>query len=436
MSALKKSRWGRALSLSRLGARMAVGQGKRLVARDPLEVHRELAAALVAELGQLKGLPMKIGQILSYMEGLVPDEYRSAYLDTLGQLRTQSEPMAWEIASEVFTQDLGAAPEELLDAIDREPIASASIGQVYTAQHDGQPVCVKVQYPDIGEATVSDLQNLDGLLGVMRTVMPNVDTRQVIEDFRMRLQEECDYLKEAEYQHRFARIYRDDPDILVPDAIDSLCGRRVLTTHRIDGMTFDAFAKSATAAQRNRAGESLFRFAFGSLLEHGLFHADPHPGNLLFECGPQRRLCVLDYGCVQPIDLDARRDIAALVRAAIQGDELGPPTRLALGITELDEVSAAAIAPILRKAFEPISAAQPYRFTRTFAVDIGRAVVDAKLQLATRYLTRKGRFAIHREGVMFVARNLFGLASILGTLGSQGGFRALVERMLDEAELE
>jgi len=435
MSSIKKGRLGRALSLSRLGARMALGQGRRMLSSDPLQVHRQLALTLAAELGELKGLPMKIGQLLSYMEGVVPDEYRAAYQEVLAELRTHSEPMAWEVAAKVFEQELGAPPAQLLDSIDQSPIASASIGQVYRATHDGEPVCVKIQYPDIGEATLSDLQNLDGVIALMRTLMPNVDTRQVIDDFRARLQEECDYLQEADYQTRFARIYHDDPELLVPEVLQPLCSRRVLTTRRIDGTDFDTFARNASQAQRDRAGAALFRFAFGSLLQHGLFHADPHPGNLLLDCGPRGKLCMLDYGCVQPIDEPARRDIAVLLRTAMDGGQLLQPALRAMGVTQLDEASAAATVPILDKALEPLVAAQPYRFTRDYALDITRAVIDAKLKLGARYLTRRGRFVVERQGVMFVVRNLFGLASILGTLRAEGDFRGMAQRMLDEPGL-
>lgn len=426
---LDRSRWSRALSLSKLGARVALKQGRRLIARDEAAVHRELAEALVAELGELKGLPMKVGQILSYMDGVVPEEHEALYQQILGRLRTTSSPAPEGAWREVFEEELGAAPEEVFDELDPEPMATASIGQVHRAIHRGEPVCVKVQYPGIAEATEADLENVGAIVGIMRRLMPSVDTRQMIHDFRDRLAEECDYGQEADYQRRFAAIYASDEDLMVPEVIDERSTRRVLTTRLVEGVGLDEFVATASPEARDRAGLALYRFAFGTLLEHGLFHADPHPGNLLFR--EDGRVAVLDYGCVQPIAVDARRDIGALLRTALDGHDLAAPARLALGITDVDAKSEEATTEIVRLVLAPILAPQPYRFTRGFAADISRAVIDAKASLATRYLTRRGTFKVEREGVMFVVRNLFGLATIWGTLEAQGDFRALTGDLVE-----
>ena len=428
---VQRSRLRRALGLSRLGARVALDQGRRLLVRDETALHREIATALVKELGQLKGLPMKIGQILSYMEGVVPAEYRDVYREVLAELRTHSAPMSADAWRGVFVEDFGKPPEEAFDSFDPEPIAAASIGQVHRALLRGVPVCVKIQYPGIGDAVESDLKNLDAAIHIMRAIAPNVDTRQMIEDFRVRLAEECDYHKEAEYQRRFAAIYAGDPDLVVPDVFEDLCSRRVLTTRLIRGVSLDEFVDEASQTERNRAGATLFRFAFGTLLNHRLFHADPHPGNLLFRSGGGHRLGVLDYGCVQPIDRAARDDMAALMRDALDGRDLTEPAARALGITEIDDATRAAVADIVRQMLAPILEKQPFRFTRQFATDIGVTVVEAKKSLAARFLTRRGRFVADREGVMFVVRNLFGLASIWGSLEAEGDYRALMERMLE-----
>lgn len=427
---IQTSRFRRALGLSKLGARLALKQGKRLVSRDESAVHREVAMALVGELGRLKGLPMKIGQILSYMDGAVPDEHRDLYQQLLGQLRTTSEPVAERAWREVFVAELGRTPEEVFDDFDPEPIAAASIGQVHRAVHHGREVCVKIQYPGIAEATRGDLENVEVVVSIMRGLMPNVDTRQMIEDFRVRLAEECDYRTEASYQARFADIYRGDPMLQVPEVVPELCTERVLTTRRVRGESLEAFVASATNRERDEAGRALFRFAFGTLLSNGLFHADPHPGNLLFRADGTGRLCVLDYGCVQPIDPAAREDLAALLRAALEGEDLAGPARRAFGIVEADPATEAAIVEITRRVLAPILEPQPYRFDRSFAAEITRAVTDAKMRLATKWLTRRGKFVAEREGVMFIVRNLFGLATIWGTLEAEGDFRELVRTLL------
>lgn len=431
MGELRKGRLHRALDLSRIGAKLAVGQGRRLLSRDQEASHRQIATTLVRELGQLKGLPMKIGQLLSYMDGVVPDEHRDTYREVLAQLRTTSPPMQRAQAEAVLEQELGEPVDHLFDTFDWEPIASASIGQVYQAHLAGRAVCVKVQYPGIAEATRSDLKNVESVLGLMRSIMPNVDTRQMVEDFRLRLEEECDYRREAAYQDQFATIYREDPSIRVPQVVGERSSERVLTTERLDGVAFETFLADSTQEERDAAARALFRFAFGTLLSHGLFHADPHPGNILFRC--REGIGMLDYGCIQPIDDLARRDLAALLQSALQGDELGPAAARAFGITQMDAATEHAIIQICEQVLAPIREAQPFQFSRDFATRISRAVVDAKMKLASRYLTRRGSFKAERAGVMFVVRNLFGLASLWGDLQARGDYRELTQQLLSEA---
>ncbi len=436
MTQIDRSRLRRAWKLSKLGARVAVAQGRRLVSRDETKVHRELAMAVVAELGKLKGLPMKVGQILSYMDGMVPDEYRDLYRDVLGQLCTQSLPMGAESWRQVITEELGKPPEELFERFNAEPIASASIGQVHEAWLDGTCVCVKVQYPGIAEATLSDLKNIDALMGLMRTMMPNVDTTQMIEDFRVRLAEECDYEREAEHQRRFVELYRDDGCVMVPEVISELSTRRVLTTRRVRGVTLSELLATASQQERDRIGVTLFRFAFEGILHHGFFHADPHPGNFLFRAdGDEGRVCVLDYGCVQPVDRGGQRDVALLLTTALDDGDLGPAIETAFGITDVDEETRKVMRELSPRFFEPLTGEQPFQFDREFVGGIMRSAIIAKKSLALRYLARRSRFVMERQGVSFISRSLMGLANIWGTLGPRADFRSIMEQLLTDTAL-
>ena len=125
--AFARGRFRRALNLSKLGAELAVRQAQRLVARDPAAAHRAVAETLAKELGAMKGLPMKIGQILSYMEGVLPEEYRATYQEVLGTLRVRAAPVDSAACLQILTDELGARPEQAFERFDPEPIASASI---------------------------------------------------------------------------------------------------------------------------------------------------------------------------------------------------------------------------------------------------------------------------------------------------------------------
>ncbi|MEM1008103.1 MAG: AarF/ABC1/UbiB kinase family protein, partial [Myxococcota bacterium] len=347
-------------------------------------------------------------------------------------LRTKAEPMGDQACLQVIEEELGSAPQVRFEAFDPSPIAAASIGQVYKAIYKGEKVCVKVQYPGITDATKADLKNINVILSLVKTLLPKVNAEQMIDDFRMRLVEECNYQQEAAYQKQFYELYREDPDILIPKVVEECSTSRVLTTKYIEGESLEVFLQNATQQERDLAGHTLFRLAFGTLLNHRLFHADPHPGNLLFRCGPHSKLGLLDFGCVQPINTVAQKDLHLMIRAAIDEQELSGPIERALGVNDIDDDTKAVCEKITRMLLAPILEPQPYRFTLAFAKDIARATIDAKTKMATGFLLRKRRFSVDREGIMFIVRNLFGLASIWGQLEAEGLYRETTESILNK----
>ncbi len=428
MSKLERGRIKRALTLSKLGAKIALGQGRASIS-DEGAVHAELAQLLTEELGQMKGLPMKIGQLLSYMDGVLPKKHQALYREALAVLRVRSNPT--ESCLRVLQEELGD-PAQRFERFDPEPIAAASIGQVYRGRAQGQEVCIKVQYPGVAEATQNDMKNIRGILALMTTLMPNLDTAVLVDDFETRLKEECDYRAEARYQQRFFSIFFGDPRLNIPELLPSFCTDRVLTTAYVQGETFERFLTHASEDQKNLAGLTLFRFAFGALLQHGLFHADPHPGNLIFEpdFGKAGGLTVIDFGCVQPVHEAQRADLIALLNDALAGRNLRAPLRRALGIQGADAQTMNVILQLTEHVLAPILKPQPFRFDPGFGAAIARAVVEAKASLAKRYLSRRGELKLNRDGLMFVVRNLFGLASVWSALEAEGDFRAVLQPLL------
>jgi len=426
-TAIPKGRWRRLGKLGKLGAKAA---GSAVLGKAG---HKLLATTLAKELGQMKGLPMKFGQLLSYMDGLVPEEQQDLYAQTLAVLRANAPAVDNAACLRVLDEQLGHSRHDVFDVFDDQPLASASIGQVYAAERDGQRLCVKVQYPGIADATAADLQNVDVLMGVAKRLVPNFDMAPLIDNFEARMQEEFDYRREAAYQQRFADLYVDDADIVVPGVVGELSSDLVLTSHRLDGVTFETFLAEASADDRDHLGQTLFRFAFGSLLVHDVFHADPHPGNLLLRCGGPRRLGVLDYGCVQPFDAQQTEALAGLVRAACANAELTPHVKSAFAVDGDDE-SVALLSEIVGMVLSPISAPQPFTFSRDFAKTISKRVVDAKLKLQMRLLTRKARLQWDDGALGFIARTLFGLAGLWGQLQAQGDFQQLTLGMLEQRQ--
>ena len=272
------------------------------------EFHERNAERYAEHLGRSKGVLMKAGQILSFttLGAAVPDSSQSVYQNALARLQDSAPPMPFTTVAAVVETELGAQPDELFAAFDREPLGAASIGQVHAATlQDGRRVAIKVQYPGVAAAIRADLQNTELLatfLNVVKGFMPNsvsLDVRSVAAEVSERIGEEIDYLVEAENQGEFADAYRGHPFIRIPEIVPEFTTSRVLTMDLVEGRRF-ADAVKADAALRDSWGEVITRFALGSVRRLHLFHADPHPGNYLFH--DDGTVTFLDFGCVKHID--------------------------------------------------------------------------------------------------------------------------------------
>ena len=198
----------RTLATAMLAARLGRKMVKRQLfggggAPDPKtarEVDRAVEAAeeLVAKLGGLKGLVMKVGQIASYMPGAMPPEAQRV----LAKLQARSTAMSWDAVAAVLDAELGGGAFE---SIDQAPFAAASIGQVHAAVSGGRPVAVKVQYPGIEDAIAADLKTLRKL-SWMASLGKAIDSGEVLDELAARTLEECDYRREAENQRLFRRL--------------------------------------------------------------------------------------------------------------------------------------------------------------------------------------------------------------------------------------
>nr|BFE27832.1 AarF/ABC1/UbiB kinase family protein [Actinomadura rugatobispora] len=290
------------------------------------EFHGRAAERYAQRLGRSKGVLMKAGQLMSFagfgpaMEG----EYAHVYRAALSRLQDDAPPMPYPMAAGMVAVELGAPPEELFAAFDREPLAAASIGQVHAATlRDGRRVAVKIQYPGVEEAIRADLSNTELLVSffsLARSMIPSMtrmDMRALAREAAERIGEELDYRAEAAHQAEFAEIYRGHPFIRVPDVVPELCSDRVLTMELAEGMRWSR-ALTADAGLRDRWGEAVYRFTLGSLRRLGLFHADPHPGNYLFH--EDGTVTFLDFGCVKRFAPHQIRQIRAMVTAAVDDD--------------------------------------------------------------------------------------------------------------------
>jgi predicted unusual protein kinase regulating ubiquinone biosynthesis (AarF/ABC1/UbiB family) len=411
--------------LGRLGRTAMAGlRGARLARRGKNKADRsadvDALASLLTSVGQLKGVAMKVGQLLSYLDLPVAPEVRSA----LAVLQTHSPPMPFERVSEIVKGDLGDRASALLAGLEPAPAAAASIGQVHRARlPNGVDVAVKVQYPDIEKAIASDFRPAAVGTSFASLLIPGANVESVVHEARRAILEECDYQREAHFQERFGQVYENHPILVVPALHRSYCGRRVLTTTWMSGQRFDDFiAEGASSSERDRLGEALFEFYLGSPFRHGLYNWDPHPGNYIVQQGG--RLAMLDYGSTRESDGAFVRKLAALSRA-IQDDQRDALHRaiVDVGLVGADETyDEDAVRALLRSFYRPVLrdevvAIEP--LASSF-----RALLESKRELLKLHLSAE---------LLFMLRIRFGVMSVLGRLGARANWYRL-ERQLTESD--
>jgi predicted unusual protein kinase regulating ubiquinone biosynthesis (AarF/ABC1/UbiB family) len=285
---------------------------------EAIDEDKAIAAArkLVEELDSMKGLAMKLGQMMSYLDGSLPPKAQRI----LAALQASSTPMAPEAIAAVITAELGAPPERIFDRFDPRPFAAASIGQVHRAEKDGVELAVKVQYPGI-EALIADDLTTVGRLTRMMTAFSPTDGGALVAEMKARILGECDYLAEATHQERFRAIFAGRDDVRVPAVRRDLTTRRVLTSELVDRWSFETFRERAEPGARDRAAGLLYEAYIGTIFRHGAYNADPHPGNYLFTA--DGGVTLLDFGCVRYFEPDFLSRWRRLACSILDGDRAG-----------------------------------------------------------------------------------------------------------------
>jgi predicted unusual protein kinase regulating ubiquinone biosynthesis (AarF/ABC1/UbiB family) len=289
----------------------------RRAANERLQV--KAAEQIVDVLGQMKGAAMKVGQVASFidMSGL-PPEAQEMFQAKLAELRDSAPKVSFKEMRKVIEADYDERLEDVFAEFEEDAVAAASIGQVYRARlHDGRRVAVKVQYPGVAQAVRADLQNLGLLLRAAKRMAPGLDAKAMAREIRERMTEELDYEHEAQAQRQFARSWRGHPFVVIPDVVTSLSREHVLVTEWVDGIGFEE-VKRLGQAERDRFGEIVFRFFFGSLYRMGHFSGDPHPGNYLLM--PDGRVAFMDFGMTKRIPAEQIDQETAVIRAGLEGD--------------------------------------------------------------------------------------------------------------------
>ena len=291
---------------------------------------------------------IKIGQALSTR----PDLVSPAYLEELTRLQDQIPPFANEIAYQFIEEELGDRPENIYAELSPEPIAAASLGQVYKGKlKTGETVAVKVQRPDLQATIAVDLYILRRIATWANNNIKRLrsDLVSILDEFGERIFEEMDYINEGENAERFAKLYGHLKDVYVPKIYWQYTHRRVLTMEWIVGTKLTQVdAIRAQGIDARYIIEVGVQCSLRQLLEHGFFHADPHPGNLL--ATPDGQLAYLDfgmmseikpyqrYGLIEAVVHMVNRDFEGLARDYVKLDFLTPDTDLVPIVPALGQI--------------------------------------------------------------------------------------------------
>jgi aarF domain-containing kinase len=297
---------------------------RRRIARSDLpeathRFHLSAARAMVRRAVRQQGLIIKTCQFLGSRADILMEEY----VETLSLLHDAVPPRPWPEMRRVIERELGAPVEQLFAAFDTTPVAAASLAQVYRARlHDGTDVAVKVQYPGIERVVAWDLQSIRFLANVWSRLETAIDFRPVVDEMERNAPEEVDFLHEGRAAEEIAALLADREDVAVPRIHWQRSARRVLTMDYLDGIKItDVEALRAAGIDTAAVANALIDLYNVMVLRHGMFHADPHPGNLLVlppaRPGGPARVGLIDFGLTKRLPDAFRQQVVVLTSAIV-----------------------------------------------------------------------------------------------------------------------
>jgi ubiquinone biosynthesis protein len=307
--------------------------GLQVISRKRGERVERLSRAVRVRLAieELGPTYIKMGQILSTRPDLVPVDF----IRELARLQDKVPAFSFTEVTRIIHEETGQKAGDLFDALDPEPLASASIGQVHRARlKDGDDVAVKVQRPGIRKQVEVDLEILLHLATLAERHIEELSHHRpvkIVEEFARSIEKEMDYTLEATSMERVARSFLHDNSVYIPKVFREVTTWRVLTTEFIDGIKVSALneldERGYDRKLITRRGADIL---LTQIFEHGFFHADPHPGNLFVL--PNNVICLLDFGMMGTVDRSTRESFVELVDAVVRRDE-PRTTRVLLKLT-------------------------------------------------------------------------------------------------------
>jgi predicted unusual protein kinase regulating ubiquinone biosynthesis (AarF/ABC1/UbiB family) len=281
--------------------------------------HTRRAERLVSTLASLGPTFVKMAQLFAGRADIIPEPYVGA----IGTLTDRVPGVSAEEIRKSLIASYGAPPETVFEFFDVVPLAAASLGQVHRARVDGRDVVVKVLRPGVEKLVDGDIRAARRILNLIASRLnpPHVaGLRTVLDEFEKRVADEMDFRQEARYAQQVRKNFASSPNIRIPEVIDAYTRQRALVLEFIDGRRVDQLGDWITTGrvQADDVLRSVMELYVQMMMVDGLFHADPHPGNVFVDT--QGRLTLLDFGMVVEVPVETRRTLVQTVFASIRGD--------------------------------------------------------------------------------------------------------------------
>ncbi|WP_409280642.1 ABC1 kinase family protein [Pseudomonas defluvii] len=402
------------------GARQ-LAQGKRPALSDLLLTPGNVQR-VAEQLSQLRGAAMKVGQLLSMDAGdLLPRELS----DILSRLRSDAHPMPMSQLVAVLNESWGKGWEGRFERFSFTPLAAASIGQVHAAQgKDGQRLAIKVQYPGVRESISSDVDNVATLLSISGLLPKGMDVAPLLEEAKRQLQDEADYLKEAEHLRYFHQLLADSPDFLVPRAYTEYSSPTILVMSFVDGVAVESL-EHAPQAERDRIIALLFGLLMREVFEFQCVQTDPNFANYRYQ-RDTGRMVLLDFGATRRYARNSTEAFRRLLIAGLREDRAAiAEAALDVGYFQPETLPRhrALLTDLIAQACEPLRHQGAYDFA---ASDLAVRLRDAGWQLGAD----RDFWGAPPVDVLFLHRKVGGLYLLAAKMKARVDVRSLFEPYL------